>query len=165
MAARQWKKVLCDVDLYIAVACLACLITIAFVGVFMRYLFNSPFIWQDEVQMTLFVWVACFGGSAAFRSGGHIAIDLVVDLFPKSIQKVIDVLIWFITAFVLGFLAWNSLGFVCQQLEANRMTDVLKFPRAIVYAPVPVCAVLMILFFGAATWRKLHEQEVGKDAD
>lgn len=164
MTAKQWKKVLHELDLYIAVICLAVLIAITFAGVFTRYIFNSPFTWQDEVQMMLFLWVACFGGSAAFRTGGHIAIDLLVDFFPQKIQRIIDVLIWFISAFVLGFLAWNSMGFVYQQMADNRLTDVLKFPRAIVYAPLPICSALMIIFFGMTTLQRIRK-EVQENAD
>lgn len=161
MFTKGLKRLLRDLDLHLAVLCLACLITVTFLGVIMRYLFNSPFTWQDEVQMTLFLWAICFGGSAAFRSGGHIAIDLLVDLFPKNVQKAIHVAIWFISSGVLGFLAWNSMGFVVQQIKNNRVTDVMKFPRSVVYAPLPVCSVLMILFFGWSTWKKLKIEEEG----
>lgn len=164
MATNPWKRTLCNLDLLLAVVCLACLITLTFVGVFMRYLFNNPIAWQDEIQMTLIVWVTCFAGSAAFRTGGHIAIDLVVDLFPKAVQRWMSIVIFLISAFVLGFLAWNSMGFVMQQIGNHRVTDVLKFPRALVYAPVPLCSVLMILSFAGTTWREFHEKEALSDA-
>lgn len=60
------------------------LVAVTFCGAIMRYAFNSPFAWQEEVQLMLIVWIVFFGGRYAFAAGNHCAIDVVVELFPQS---------------------------------------------------------------------------------
>lgn len=50
-------KSLLNLDLLVASISLITLIIITFFGVLMRYIFNNPFVWQQEVQLWCFVWV------------------------------------------------------------------------------------------------------------
>ena len=90
-----------SLDLVISGIALIVLIILTFLGSLMRYIINKPIIWQEEVQIGLAIWVIFFGASAAFRYSNHIAIDMIVDMFPKNIQKIIEVLIAIITISVL----------------------------------------------------------------
>ncbi|MDR1534745.1 MAG: TRAP transporter small permease [Planctomycetota bacterium] len=154
---RKFFLRLLDLDLYLSMLALAALIAITFLGVFMRYLFNAPFVWLDEMQMTCIIWVTCFGAAAAFRHGGHIAIDMLVDLLPPGPRKAINALVFAVVLFMLGFLAWNSWGLVRQQLVNRRVSDVMRVPRAWIYAPMPLAAVSMLLGFGLSPFRRRLE--------
>ena len=146
MKSRFWHNI-CNIDLFLAIIALAVLVIVTFVGVFMRYTFNDPFVWLDEVQMTVIVWLTCFGASAAIRHGGHIAIDMFVTLLPAKIQKAVGVVTFLVIITMLGFLAWNSFGLVGQQLQFKRVTDILLLPRGYIFAALPVSTCMMILSF------------------
>ena len=148
MKSKLWHGV-CNMDLFFSVVALFALVAVTFMGVFMRYLFNSPFAWLDEVQMILIVWLSCFGASAAVRHGGHIAIDMVVGLLPQKMQKRLSLLILLIVVLVLGFLTWNSFGLVRQQYSFKRVTDILELPRAYIFAALPASSAMMIISFAA----------------
>lgn len=66
---------------------LALLIVLTFAGVIWRYIFHAPFTWLEEVQTSCMVWITFAAAGAAFRTGNHVAIEMIVDLMPKKHKK------------------------------------------------------------------------------
>ena len=64
--------ILANLDVLIAGMALIALVAITFAGVIMRYIFSQPFIWLEEMQIALFLWVAFLGSSAAFRRNNFV---------------------------------------------------------------------------------------------
>ncbi len=56
-------------------------------GVLMRYIFNNPFTWEEELQLACMVWITFLAAPAAFRTKSHVAIEILVDALPKSLEK------------------------------------------------------------------------------
>ncbi|MBQ1310572.1 MAG: TRAP transporter small permease subunit, partial [Blautia sp.] len=84
------KKVILNLDIAVAAIVLIVLIVLTFAGVIMRYIVGKPFTWLEEVQLFCMVWIVFSAAGAAYRTGNHVAIEMVVEMFPKSVQKVIE---------------------------------------------------------------------------
>src|SRR5678816_1188047 len=62
----------------------------AFSGIFLcviaqvvlRYLFNNPLTWSEELARYLFIWCAFLGWLVASRRHSHLAMTFVVDRLP-----------------------------------------------------------------------------------
>ena len=67
------------------------------------------------------------GAGAAFRSGNHVAIEMIVDLMPKSMQKIMEILISIVVVVVIGYLFMQSIGFIQVFVKSGRSTSMLKF--------------------------------------
>ncbi|MGN0943016.1 MULTISPECIES: TRAP transporter small permease [Fusobacterium] len=134
-----------SLDLVISGIALIILVILTFLGSLMRYIVNRPIIWQEEVQIGLAIWVIFFGASAAFRYSNHIAIDMIVDMFPKNIQKIIEVLIAIVTISVLFFMLINGKNLVLQFIKTNRSTNILHIPSQYIYSAIPLGCFLMII--------------------
>lgn len=65
-----WRRGIANLDLIIASICIAFLIVITFINAILRYFFNAPLAWIDEMQMWMTIWATCYGASALFRNGG-----------------------------------------------------------------------------------------------
>ncbi|NLZ54487.1 MAG: TRAP transporter small permease, partial [Thermoanaerobacteraceae bacterium] len=102
-----------------AVTCLAMavLIFVTFLGVIMRYFFNSPFVWTEEVQLWCFVWVAFIGGGATFRLGEHVSIDILVDSLPAALRSIIKVIEYLVVIAVLIYYTKYSSVLVQQMIR------------------------------------------------
>lgn len=135
------------IDYLISGICLIILVFITFFGVIWRYFLNAPFIWQEEVQLALITWVIYFGASAAFRNGSHIAIDMIVDMFPAKMQRVMDVIIYIVTLGVLGFIFINGVSLVEQFIRTSRVTNILRIPTRYIYIAIPIGCVLMAVSY------------------
>ena len=130
---------------------MVCLVILTFVGVLKRYILRSPITWQEEVQMLLFLWVVFLGGSAAFRTGSHIAIEIVVDALPKKLGALVERFDVLLQLVILGYLFMQELTYYNQLVSTGKVTNLLRLPYSIAYLVVPIGGALMIIsmLFGA----------------
>lgn len=141
-----------NVDYLITGIALIILVAITFFGVIARYFLNAPFIWLQEVQIMLFVWVTYIGAGSAFRTGSHIAINYLVNRLPSKIRTIVELLISIIVIFVLGYFMLKGIGLVKQQLTINRTTNILDIPLAYIYSALPIGSFLMMLNYILTTY-------------
>ncbi|QTQ14217.1 TRAP transporter small permease [Treponema parvum] len=132
-----------NLDTVIAALALVLLVAVTFVGVVMRYVFSSPFAWEEEVQLALIVWVVFFGGRYAFVTGSHPAIDMIVNVFPKKIRKPFMCAVILFSITVLLYAGLQGFRYTLQMLNNSRVTNILRIPFALIYAPLPIGCVLM----------------------
>lgn len=165
MKNKRLLKILGNLDLYIAMMVISTLILLTFLGVIMRYFIGKPFIWQEEIQLSLITWVIFLGGSAAFRGSNHIAIEFLVELFPKKIQRVFDGAIYLIVTGVLFFVAFNGHLLVSQFSRTSRITSILHIPTQYIYFIIPLGCALMIISNTYDTWQRFSGKATKKEDD
>ncbi len=140
-------SILMNLDIVVASVILAILIVLTFFGVIWRYIFNAPFTWLEEVQTSCMVWIVFAAAGAAFRTGNHVAIEMIVDMMPEKLQKIMEWLISAVVVVVIGYLFIQSLGFIQVFLKSGRSTSMLKIPYAWVYGITIVSYVDMIISY------------------
>ncbi|MDU1414641.1 MAG: TRAP transporter small permease [Clostridium sp.] len=154
-------KVIGNLDIAIAAIALVILIVLTSSGVFMRYILGQPYTWLEEVQLFCMVWIVFAAGGAAFRTGNHVAIEMVVELFPKKIQKVIEIFVDIVILFVIGYLFMQSIGFIKLFVASGRSTSMIKIPYTLIYGIAPVSYILMIIsYFTSKYTKRKTEKEV-----
>ncbi|WP_180994436.1 TRAP transporter small permease [Bacillus sp. Marseille-P3661] len=115
---------------------------ILFYGVVLRYVFEAPTTWQDEVARILLVWGILIGASATLRENNHISMELVYRFFPNSMKKVVDIfgnlviLAFFIFIMVSGF------EIVMQKVHTGQ-ESLNGFPLSVIYSILPLMGFLM----------------------
>lgn len=137
-------RTLINLDIVIASIALVILVCCTFAGVIARYVIGSPFGWIEEVQAALIVWVVFAAGGAAFRTGNHAAIEILYDICPKSLQKILKIFIGVVVTAVLVFLCYTSIQYIQLFARTGRTTAVLDFPFVIIYLIVPFSCILQI---------------------
>ena len=146
-------KILKNLDIVLAGLILGILVVVTFSGVIMRYIFNAPFVWQQEVQLTCFLWLSYLGVGVAFLTGSHVAVDIFVDSFPEKIKEIIGTMAYVITCLVLIYFLLQCNQLLIQMYETKKMTSILHVPYCAVYAVVPIGCVLMIVDYTVVTIR------------
>ena len=61
---------------------------LVFSEVIARFLFNTGFLWMEEVTLTLGAWFVLFGASYGVKVGAHIGVDAFVQSLPEKARKV-----------------------------------------------------------------------------
>ena len=115
-------KVLSELDMLVACIPLLILIVTTFVGVPMRYVLGQPFTWLEEVQSACLVWIVFASAGAAFRTGSHVAIEMIVERFPKNVQKILQICITAVVIVVVGYLFIQSIGYIQMFMRSGRST-------------------------------------------
>lgn len=141
-AGLSW---LVNLDIIIAGIALVVLVTITLFGALSRYFLNNPFTWMEEIQLLLEVWVVFLGAGYAFRAGGHVAVELLVEYLPEKAQKIIEYFIGVIVIGTIGYLLYQSMGYFDLFQSSGRTTSILRIPYTLIYGIVPIACVLMLV--------------------
>lgn len=155
-------KSLLNLDLLVASISLITLIIITFFGVLMRYIFNNPFVWQQEVQLWCFVWVVFFGSSAAFRSESHVAIEVLVDRMPLAMRKIVNIFIYIVVISVLSYFMIHGTNLIKQLIRTSRTTNILDIPYQVIYSAFPIGCGLMIINYTIIMIMRLFSKNVNE---
>ncbi|OLQ89780.1 C4-dicarboxylate ABC transporter substrate-binding protein [Vibrio ponticus] len=145
-AKNKWIAVLdriSQLDTIIAGLFLGLIVLLMSYSVVIRYVFNSPSSWVEEVCLALFVWMTFMGASALMRTDEVVRIDYLVHKLPTKAARILDHLLRpLIVIFALGFMVywgWKLLPF-----SQVRFTPALKIPYVYIYAAVPVSGTFML---------------------
>ena len=153
MLTKVLKKLI-YFDLIIAGTALVSIVIFTFISVIMRYHVNRPIAWGEEFQLLCMLVISLFGAGAAFRTGSHVAIDVIVDLFPWKAQRFISVTMYIISMIIIGYFFIQGTAFVRQMIATNRATDLLRIPFSLIYSAFPIGCALMMINYSIVTYFK-----------
>lgn len=123
---------------------------LVFGSVVLRYVFNSPVTWSEELASLLFAWLTFVGAYVGFRTHSHIRIDTLTMLLPAGLRRGI------LRLADMGALA-ILLVFIWQGFSLTATTWSLEFPaleisRGYLYLSLAIGACLMFLAI-LLSWR------------
>jgi len=129
-----------------ALGALLLLVMTAVVGysVALRYLFNRPQVWTDQLVGYLLVVVVLAGAAEALRRGEHIGVDLITERLSVAARRLAE--IWGMAAVVLvsGCLVAAGWEVVSFSYDVGLVSDgYLEVPMWLPQAAVPAGAALL----------------------
>lgn len=80
---------------YVGFACLGVMAGLMTVGTVLRYFFNRPLVFTEEIVVALMIPLACIGLAYVFQVEGHVRLDLVTRRLGPKLQE--------------GFAIWREL--------------------------------------------------------
>lgn len=106
--AAIWRFLEARAEEVIAGTCVVVMTVLVFFQVVMRYVFEAPTSWSDEIAVYAMLWSVYLSTSWAVRERAHIRVMNLINLFPGAIRTGLTMLsdfIWFVFAI---FLTWQS---------------------------------------------------------
>jgi len=126
----------------LAVVLFAVMFGVVILQIVLRYVFNHPLVWTDELAQYLFVWTSFLGWTMATRKRIHIGISVVADRLPAAGRRMLHAL-W-----CAATLAFAIILLVVGVIITRRNWDVqmvsLDFSFWWVYLVVPLAALFLI---------------------
>lgn len=104
---------------------------------------GMPVNWAQDVSLLAFAWLIFIGSDIIIKTGNLIRIDMLVNLFPKSIQKILTLI--FDLLMLLFLLVLIVYGFILVSQSWNRTFNTMKLSYAWCTLAVPVGALLMFV--------------------
>jgi TRAP-type C4-dicarboxylate transport system permease small subunit len=120
----------------------AAMSAVTLMGVFFRYVMQSPFMWTDEVARYLMLWLGFLGIQLAMRRKVHVSIEVLAGFLPPKILKFKNVIVNLLIAFFLVIILKES------WLMTNRtimMGQVLNISMFWAYISLPIGIFLALL--------------------
>lgn len=140
---KTLKGILFNTEEIVSAAFLSVTVSVVIINVVMRYGFSSGIFWVEEIATTAFIWSVFVGAAAVYKRKMHIGIDLITQLFPESVRRIIVVAIDLMMITINGYVCYLSV----LMMLSNRLktTPVLNIPSMYVNMSITVGFGLIML--------------------
>ncbi len=146
--AMEWLYLACIV---ISGAALVVITLIIPLGVFMRYVMNSPLSWPEPAAVLMMVMFSFLGGAAVYRANVHIAVEALTKAVSPGARRWLlgaaDACMVAIALFMVGYGAQ-----LCLQLWHQSIAEFPGLPVGLTYMPIPIGGFLTLLFILERLW-------------
>lgn len=75
-------------------------------GVFSRYVLGTGSQWPEPIAILLMMVFTFIGAAAAYRAGGHIAVNMLTEKLPTFLQRVAAGMVDLLMLAICGFVTW-----------------------------------------------------------
>lgn len=158
---RQIGRVAAVVDGAAAVF-LAIITALTFLAVILRYVFNLPFPGSFDISRLLLGVAIFWGIAAASWRGEHIQVDLLWQVMPQTMQKIVDIFADILFILFIAAFAWMLFWQVQRVRGSGETTFELAIPiwpfHAVAWLGIAFCLLVLvarllhvILYFRAPT--------------
>jgi len=127
----------------LVIALMGTMSILVFTNVVSRYLFNHSLVWVEEFTQYQMIWITWLGAGLALREGRHVAVDLLHDVLPDPLCRLLRWALVFIMLAFLAALAWYGMQIVA--FTWNQETPMLGIRTGIPYLGIPIGAALFAL--------------------
>jgi TRAP-type C4-dicarboxylate transport system permease small subunit len=115
------------------------------VGIFSRYVLNRGESWPEPIAIICMVTFTFIGAAVGYRAGSHIAVNMLTDRLPATLQKaaarLVDLLMLLVTVLMFWYSFW-----LCVELWEQPVAEFPVMTSGESYLPLPVGSAVLILF-------------------
>src|SRR6478609_2374488 len=112
-------------------------------SVLLRFLFNAPVEWADDVARGLMVGSSFFGAASALARSENLGVAFFIDMLPGGARRVVDAMGALLVTVIAGYVAFNALkmGWL-----TTGQTSGSGLPLELTFYPMGAGALLMTIF-------------------
>lgn len=84
-------KIFDKVEAFLKIVCgtlLVSFVILTLVQVIMRYVFNSPLSWSEQLARYMFIWMLMLYMPVIMRHGNNLGFDLIINKLPEKAQNI-----------------------------------------------------------------------------
>jgi len=148
-------KLLDNFENYICQVLLSIFITLLFIEILARELFNHSLSWEEELARFAFVWFVFLGASYAARLAAHNRVTFQFKFLPKTVANYIEAFsdaIWVLFNIVI---IYKSVFLIQSMFEYPYITPTLGWSMAYVYMIFPLAFTVMTIRIIQVNYMKL----------
>lgn len=142
---RTIIKLLDNFENYICQVLLSIFISLLFIQILCRELFNYSLSWEEELARFAFVWFVFLGASYAARLAAHNRVTFQFKFLPKTVANYIEAFadaIWVLFNIVI---IYKSVLLIKSMFEYPYITPTLGWSMAYVYMIFPLAFTVMTI--------------------
>ena len=140
---------------------LAIMLLVVLAEVGSRYFFGGSFPWANELVRFMMVWVAFIGGAVAYKDGGLVYFDMVLNKLPPKVKAVIQLMTNTVVLFFCIYMLHMSWATTTSRSVVNQVAIGLQIPMSIPYFGIPLGLMLFIIY-SLYNYKKLIPAVMGK---
>jgi TRAP-type C4-dicarboxylate transport system permease small subunit len=160
--SSKLKAFFSELDLYIGIILISTAILTTGLQVVLRYVFNHPLPWPEELCVISLVWVTFLGGSLVTRRNHHLTVEYFTKFIPEKLKFWNDILLDLITLVYLILVIWGSKHMLEQ--NAPLLTTAFEISMNYIFIAVPINFFIIALFYFIRLVKKLKNHFTGSDS-
>ena len=98
---------------------------LVFLEVVMRFVFNSGFMWAQELTLHISAWFVLFGASYGLKVGAHIGVDAFIKTLPPMGQRVLSSIAVLFSLIYCGLFLYGSWIYLGKMKKIHMELEVL----------------------------------------
>lgn len=140
---------------WIVILLMIAMTSMVFMQVVMRYVFNAPIGWAEELPRFAFAGVSFLGAAVLVRQQNHIRVTVFSDRFPSFLRWVAVFISHFASLTCIGFFLRGGIEITTD--EWIQLAPASQFPMGWVYMVIPISAALMVIYTLTNISRNIRE--------
>lgn len=146
-----------DINMWICLVCLIAQGISILTLVVGRYVFKAAPIWVEQLTLLALVWIGFLSLSIATRDHGHINVDIINMIIPKTAAKVLDVIGHII---VIAYSIMLTIGGVkLMELTYGINFSALRISEAFNYLPLAIAGISCVWASGYEIYLLFQKEE------
>lgn len=133
--------------------------SLVFLQVIMRYVFENPLSWTDEIAVYSMVWSVYMGASLAVRERAHVRVLNGILAFGKPVSTILVVLSDLIWVGINILMVWQGMIIVVSFWKHPYLSPALGIDQKWPYLIIPIGFTLMTLRLGQIYYRWISRNE------
>lgn len=114
-----------------------------------RYFFDASSPWAFDLSEYALVWITFLGAPWVLLQDRHVRIELLVDVLPVRVQRVLGIMVCLVAIVICAILTWRTGLAALQYLDRNvMMPRIWRIPRIWPYSIIPIGSALLTCAFG-----------------
>ncbi|GGB84515.1 hypothetical protein GCM10011352_07960 [Marinobacterium zhoushanense] len=142
---------LAQIEKWTLVALSASLGLLLIAQVVLRYLFDSPLFWAEEVAVQILVAMSFLGVSYLIYQQQLVAIDFIYLMLAKPLRRLVSCLFQLVALASLALFAWLTYQWVSDPLVQSELSPTTQLPRWYNYG-VLLIALMAMSFHQLVNW-------------
>lgn len=116
-----------------------------FLQVIMRYVFNMPLTWPEELSRYMWIWTVFFSMSYTIYMRNMLRVDVLAEILPLRAKHWIEIVIQFLSLVIYSIFAYYSLIVYRSLVISGRVSPALRIPMYLIYSALCIGFVLSII--------------------
>ena len=114
-------------------------------GIFARYVLGTGSQWPEPIATLLMVVFTFLGAAAGYRANAHIAVAMVTDKLPTTVQPLLARAMDVLMLLIAIFMTWYGAK-LCMETWNQSIGQLPWMPVGVTYLPVPIGGAITALF-------------------
>jgi TRAP-type C4-dicarboxylate transport system permease small subunit len=122
-------SLLIDIVGFLALIALLAMMLLTTTDVFLRHFFDNPILGSIELVELLMVSVAGLSLAWCTLKSGHIRVDILISMFSKKTNRILDIVNFVFTAGICGFMVPSLIWRYIEGTKMDIRSYVLRIPE------------------------------------
>jgi len=116
-----------------------------FLQVIMRYVFNMPLTWPEELSRYMWIWTVFFSMSYTIYMRNMLRVDVLAEVLPVKVKQGLEIGIQFLSLAIYSVFAYYSLIVYRSLVISGRVSPALRIPMYMIYSALCIGFILSMI--------------------